>query len=99
MAKHVDADLARAIGDQIRAVRERKGMSQEDLSFRSGLHRTEVSMLDRGIRIPRVDTLLQVAGGLGVELADLVGHLAWSPPGQAAGGFRVKAPREPGEGA
>lgn len=59
----------------------RKGacVSQEELSFRASLHRTEVSLLERGERMPRVDTALRLAGSLGVPLDDLVAGLEWRP--------------------
>ena len=59
--------------------RKRADVSQEELSFRASLHRTEISMLERGERLPRVDTALRLAGSLGVPLDDLVAGLEWRP--------------------
>ena len=64
-----------AIGAALRHLREAQGISQEELGFRFGLHRTYVSLLERGRRIPSVPTLLSLAEFLGaspVELMKLV---------------------------
>jgi transcriptional regulator with XRE-family HTH domain len=59
--------------------RKRADISQVELGFRASIHRTEVSMLERGERMPRVDTALRIAGSLGVPLEDLVAGLEWKP--------------------
>lgn len=61
-------ELGRHFGENLRSVRRRAGISQEELGFRSGLHRTEVGLLERGARVPRIDTLLKLATGLGVKI-------------------------------
>ena len=52
-------------------------LSQEELARLIGLHRTEISLLERGGRIPRLDTLVRVAAGVEAEPADLLEGLAW----------------------
>jgi transcriptional regulator with XRE-family HTH domain len=47
--------VSERFGANLLAVREAAGLSQEELSFLSGLHRTEIGQLERGIRIPRID--------------------------------------------
>lgn len=66
-------------GQNLARCRERADVSQEELGFRASLHRTELSMLERGERMPRVDTALRIAGSLGVALDDLVAGLEWRP--------------------
>jgi len=61
-------ELARHFGANLRRVRRRAGISQEELGFRSGLHRTEVGLLERGARVPRIDTLLKLVAALGVRI-------------------------------
>ena len=53
-------------GENLARCREGADVSQEELSFRASIHRTEVSLLERGERMPRVDTALRIAGSLGV---------------------------------
>jgi transcriptional regulator with XRE-family HTH domain len=66
-------------GHNLARCREGAGISQEELSFRASIHRTEVSLLERGERMPRVDTALRIAGSLGVPLDDLIAGLEWRP--------------------
>jgi transcriptional regulator with XRE-family HTH domain len=66
-------------GQNLARCREGADVSQEELSFRASIHRTEVSLLERGERMPRVDTALRIAGSLGVALDDLVAGLEWKP--------------------
>lgn len=68
--------------------REKTDISQEELGFRASLHRTEVSLLERGERIPRVDTAVRLAGSLGVPLDDLAFGLEWKP------GYTIVVPGE-----
>jgi transcriptional regulator with XRE-family HTH domain len=54
-----------ALGAAVRTVREQQGMSQTDLSEASGLHRTHVSQIERGLCVPRFETLMKLRRGLG----------------------------------
>lgn len=56
----------RALGDAIKLLRAEYGLTQEDLSERSGLHITEISRLESGRRNPKMATLEQLAAGLKV---------------------------------
>jgi transcriptional regulator with XRE-family HTH domain len=56
----------------LRELRVEAGISQEELAHRCGLHRTEISLLERGQRDPRLTTIERLAGGLGVPIARLV---------------------------
>jgi transcriptional regulator with XRE-family HTH domain len=58
-------------------LRRRAGLSQTDAGLRAGLHRTEVGMLERRLRMPRLDTVLRVAGGIGADPRELLEGLAW----------------------
>lgn len=66
-------------GENLAGCRNRAGLSQEELAFRASLHRTEVGLLERGERMPRVDTALRIAGSLGISMDDLVSGLVWRP--------------------
>jgi transcriptional regulator with XRE-family HTH domain len=56
---------------RIRALRERRGLTQEDFAARSGISVSFASLLERGERSPSYETLVQVAGALQVPLAEL----------------------------
>jgi transcriptional regulator with XRE-family HTH domain len=56
---------------RIRSLRERRGLTQEDFAARCGISVSFASLLERGERSPSYETLVQVAGALGVPLAEL----------------------------
>lgn len=59
-------DIAKAFGNALREARKAAGLSQEALSLSSGIDRTFVSMLERGIRQPALSTIFSLAKPLGV---------------------------------
>lgn len=59
-------------GRNLRGSRAAAGLSQEQLADRSGLHATEISRLERGVRDPRLATIVRLARGLGVRPAELL---------------------------
>jgi transcriptional regulator with XRE-family HTH domain len=78
--KRFAANLARCRG--------RAGISQEALAARASVHRTDVGLFEGGKRIPRTDTLVKVAGGLGVPPSELLEGIEWKPgSGGDPGGF------------
>lgn len=74
------AEGARAIAGfaaNLLAFRRIAGLCQREAALRAGLHRAEISLLERGRRRPRLDTIVRAAGGVGAEPADLLEGLAW----------------------
>ena len=55
-------------GDNLRRIRLREGLSQERLATLASLHRTEIGLLEKGERVPRIDRLLQLAGAMAIPL-------------------------------
>ncbi len=82
--------LAKRFGGNLSRIRRDRGFSQEDLAWRSGFHRTQISLLERG-RLPRVETALALAGALGVGLDALFEGITFEPLVLMSGGFRVDA--------
>jgi transcriptional regulator with XRE-family HTH domain len=78
--------VATTFGENLRRQRRRAGISQEELGFRASLHRTEIGLLERGARVPRIDTIIKLATGLEVAPAALLAGIAWTPPGRVASG-------------
>jgi transcriptional regulator with XRE-family HTH domain len=64
-------------------------MSQEELGALAGLHRTEIGMLEQGARLARVDTLMKLAGALGISPTVLLEGIKWLPGGEGSGRFSV----------
>jgi transcriptional regulator with XRE-family HTH domain len=81
--------IAAHFGNNLAYCRKRARLSQEALGFAAGLHRTEISLLERGIRLPRIDTLVKLAGGLQVPVEELLDGISWSPGSAIAGNFTV----------
>jgi XRE family transcriptional regulator, regulator of sulfur utilization len=61
-----------ALGKAIRRIREREGLTQEELAFRAGVHPTWVSRLESGRWDPRWSSVRKAVEGLGITLVELV---------------------------
>ena len=59
------------LGKNVRARRERLGLTQEQLAERAGLHWTFVSGIERGLRNVSLLKLIDIAHGLQIRLTDL----------------------------
>jgi len=79
--------VAERFGANLLRERKRAGLSQEQLGFKASLHRTEISLLERGTRVPRIDTCLKLVGALGIAPADLLTGISWTPPQAQPGRF------------
>ena len=68
---------AQAVGQRIKAAREAKGLTQEGLAALVDLSPTHVSVIERGLKIPNLDSFA-IANALGVSadslLIDVVDH-------------------------
>ena len=56
----------------VRAHREQAGISQEALAFKAGLHRTYVSMLERGVRSPTLMVIDKLSRALDTTMGALM---------------------------
>ena len=63
----------------LRRARKAAGISQEELAERCEIHRTEVSLLERGGREPRLGTMVKLATALGTTPEALCAGIAWDP--------------------
>lgn len=84
-------DVATRFGENLTRCRKRSGLSQEALGLLSSLHRTEISLLERGSRIPRIDTLVKLAGALSIPPSELIEGIDWTPGTSTSGSFSVAA--------
>ena len=60
------------LGQRIRKLRKEKGWRQIDLAEQAGVHEVHISDIERGAREICLNTLVALAGGLGVSVSELV---------------------------
>lgn len=65
------SDPQPTLGDAVRALRKRAGLSQEALAERSELNPSEVSRIESGLTDPAWGDVRRIAKGLGVPLEEL----------------------------
>ena len=88
-------EIAGRFGQNLTRCRKRAKISQEELGIRASLHRTQIGVLERGGRLPRIDTLVKLAGALAISPCDLLEGIVWRPGSASVGGFEPVP--EPGE--
>lgn len=64
--------IARQFGERVRALRMKKGISQEELAERCGVHRTYMGRIERGETNITLSNIHKIARGLGVSPASLM---------------------------
>ncbi|MBY6090982.1 helix-turn-helix domain-containing protein [Pseudooceanicola sp. 502str34] len=67
------------LGERVQALRKRAGLTLNDLAGRAGISASAVSKIENGQTSPTYETLLRLALGLGVDVAELFGGAAESP--------------------
>ncbi len=67
----LENDIRARFGRRLRELRRAHGLSQEELAFRAGLHRTYVSSAERGERNVSIVNLEKLANALSVEICEL----------------------------
>lgn len=64
------------LGNRIRVAREKKGITQEELAERVNISPSHISVIERGVKTVRIDTVVRIANELDVSadylLQDLV---------------------------
>jgi len=68
MRESVCSQVARLLREE----RERQNLSMTVLAERAGLSQQSVSYIERGMRIPNLDTLLRITEVLKIDLGDLI---------------------------
>jgi len=64
--------IRKKFGDKVRELRRAKGLSQEELAFRAGVHRNYLGGIERGERNPALDNIAAIAKALGVNPSELL---------------------------
>lgn len=71
MGRRRDGELLRAIGRRVRALRDQRGWSQEQLGANAKLQTATLSRIENAKASPDLTTLSSIADALGVTLAQL----------------------------
>lgn len=77
--------VAAIVGPRLRRIRRGLDMSQEALADNAEIHRTQMTGIEWGERLPRIDTLIKLAGGLGVSPCELLDGIVWEVRGSRPG--------------
>ena len=65
-------DMRRLVGDNVKRIRQRKGLTQEEFAEISGYSQQYLSGLEKGKRNPTVITVFELATALGVGHLELL---------------------------
>lgn len=60
-----------AFGDRVRELRKEKGLSQEELADKAGLHRTYIGMIERGEKNITLTNIEKTANALDIDIKKL----------------------------
>jgi XRE family transcriptional regulator, fatty acid utilization regulator len=88
-------DLSRSFGPTLRHWRKKRGYSQEKLARRADIHPTEIGLLERGQREPRLGIITKLAGALGISPSALFEGLDFEPSESGHGQFSYRLPAPP----
>lgn len=61
----------KAFGERLAKLRKSRGLSQEKLADRAGLHAVAITYIETGKRLPKLNTVYKLASGLGVSVEEL----------------------------
>lgn len=73
------------IGSRIKAARENKKMTQEDLAALLDMSTTHISVIERGVKPPKLETFIRIANVLGVSSDYLLMDIIDNPADVVAG--------------
>jgi transcriptional regulator with XRE-family HTH domain len=65
-------NIQKKFGEKLKEIRTQKGLSQEKLAFKSGLHRTYISDIERGSRNVSLINIEKIAKALGISNSELL---------------------------
>lgn len=62
----------RIIGCRIKEIREKKNLTQEELADLAEISPTHISVIERGVKVPKLDTFIAIANALDVSADELL---------------------------
>ena len=72
MAKDIDKEMAKSIGIKLMLARDSAGLTREQLSENADVEANSIYRYETGKQVPNFPTVIRLAKGLGVSVADLV---------------------------
>jgi len=67
--------IEKAVGRELKFCRTKKGISQEKLGFEASLHRTYISLIERGLKSPTMNTLVRFCAALEIPPDEFLKHV------------------------
>jgi transcriptional regulator with XRE-family HTH domain len=71
LAEMAKVELQERFGERVRKLRQSQGLSQEELAFKAGVHRTYLGGIERGERNLALKNIVSIARALDVPLSEL----------------------------
>jgi transcriptional regulator with XRE-family HTH domain len=62
-----EQEYLNSLGKRLAELRKEKGVTQEQLAAKSGMHSTAIAFIETGVRRPLVSTIYRLAKGLEVD--------------------------------
>ena len=72
--------LDQAFGNALQRLRKKHDLSQEELAFRVGIHRTYISQLERGLKSPSLRTIGKICDELKLSLSQFMQEVEKESP-------------------
>lgn len=88
-------ELQRRFGEMLRRHRRRLGTGQDKLAGEAGIHRTHLSLLERGKQVPSLAVIHKLALALGVSMSVMMAEVeSKEPPGEEPPPVKPGRPRK-----
>ncbi len=63
---------AKAVAQRICSARQTKGLTQEELAARANISPTHLGVIERGVKIPKLDTFVAICNALEISADELL---------------------------
>lgn len=63
---------SKIVGNRIKEVREKRNLTQEELADKVDLSPTHISVIERGLKVPKLDNFVAIANALDVSADELL---------------------------
>jgi transcriptional regulator with XRE-family HTH domain len=87
--------LAQRFGRNVWRSRRRADLTQDELGGLTELSRVDIGAVERGERLPRLDTILKLAAGTETSTCALLEGLRWRPGYYVEGTFNIEDEAKP----